>query len=972
MNRLKNLPTLHIDAERVLSFTYRGKTYQGLEGDTVATALYANGIRVFGRSLKYHRPRGLYSLDGECSNAMMEVDGVPNVRAETTILTSGMTVKPQNVKGSPEFDLMGFMDGLSWAMPAGFYYRVFHKPARLWPTAIKQIRQAAGIGRLSPDFRMKGRFDEIYPAAEVCVIGGGPAGMAAALAAAEQGLRVILLDSRPWLGGAFEYRAAAGRSDRPLFESAREFAWKVESTSGIRVFTQAPCIGVYSDGQVTAFQHGGPEQSFDERYIEIRADSVVAATGCIERPLLFENNERPGVMQAECALRLARSWGILPGGEAVFSIGHDQGLEAAIDLYDLGLKVAAVADTRDDGQDPRLLNALAQRRIPVLKGWVAQKAHGCRQVSKVTLSSTNGHFNRQLPCDLLVASAGLTPVTGPLTLADAKLAYDSHTGFFLPKTLPDWLYAAGRLLGLGDFEAIVASGRLAGLKAAQRCGADAAAGIRDCENQLKELPGPARGSKFVSAPRSGKKAFICFDEDTTLKNVDQAMDMGFDVPELIKRFTSAGTGPGQGGIPGHNLPLYVDQSGSSPDPQPRPTLTRPPLVPTLMATYAGANHAMVKRTPLHDLQTADGGRMETVGDWKRARRFSDDARCREEIENVRTNVGLLDASTLGKFRIFGPDALKALQRVYVSDMRRMLPGRAKYSAMCNDDGCLTDDGVVVQTGKNDYYFTTSTGRAGVTAEWIRYHTRFDSWDFSIVNLTDAYGVINIAGPNSRTVISKVTQAAVDNKAFPYMGCREFEVGGVAVRALRLGFVGELSYELHVPSSWMPYVWELLLEAGREFGIRNFGLEAQNVLRLEKGHIIIGSESEQRTTLHDLGLGFLWHRHKPEARTVGDAALRHTENQPGRLKLVGFKMENASAAAPKDGSPIVDNRIRGYVCTARYSAALKEPVGMALVEDELAAEGSRLPVYEDGCQGHLIHAKVVKKPFYDPEGERLRM
>ena len=971
MNRLKNLPTLRIDSERVLSFTYRGKTYHGFAGDTVATALYASGIRVFGRSLKYHRPRGLYSLDGECSNTMMEVDGVPNVRAETAILAAGTTAKPQNVKGSPEFDLMGFMDSLNWAMPAGFYYRVFHKPARIWPAAIKQIRQAAGLGTLSPDFRMKGRFDEIYPSAEVCVIGGGPAGMAAALAAAEQGLRVILLEARPWLGGAFEYRIAAGPSGRPLFESARELARNVERAAGIRIFTHAPVVGVYTDGQVTAAQHGGADQSFDERYIEIRAKSVVVATGCIERPLLFENNERPGVMQTECALRLARTWGILPGSEAVFSIGHDQGLEAAVDLYDLGLRVAAVADVREDGQDPQVLAALAQRRIPVLKGWVARKAHGCRQVSKVTVSSLNGHFNRELPCDLLVASAGLTPVTGPLTLAEARLAYDSLTGFFLPKELPVWLHAAGRLLGLNHFEAIAASGRLAGLKAARRCGAEAAAGIRDCESRLKELPGPMRGSKLVSAPRTGKKAFVCFDEDTTLKNVDQAMDMGFDVPELIKRFTSAGTGPGQGGIPGHNLPLYVSQSGSSPDAQPRPTLTRPPLVPTLLASYAGAGHAMVKRTPLHELQEANSGRMETVGDWKRARRFSDDARCREEITNVRTNVGLLDASTLGKFRLFGPDALKALQRVYVSDMSRMHAGQAKYSAMCNDDGCLTDDGVVVQTGEREYYFTTSTGRAGVTSEWIRYHTRFDDWDFSLVNLTDAYGVINIAGPNARAVLSKATATAVDNQAFPYMGYREFEAGGVAVRALRLGFVGELSYELHVPSSWMAYVWGLLTAAGREFGIRNFGLEAQNALRLDKGHIIIGSESEQRTTLHDLGLTFLWHRHKPEAKTVGDAALRHTEKQAGRLKLVGFKMEDASDLPPRDGSPIVDQRIRGYVCTARYSVALKEPVGLALVEDELAAEGSRLAIYEDGCEGRLIYAKVVKKPFYDPEGERLR-
>jgi sarcosine oxidase subunit alpha len=259
----------------------------------------------------------------------------------------------------------------------------------------------------------------------------------------------------------------------------------------------------------------------------------------------------------------------------------------------------------------------------------------------------------------------------------------------------------------------------------------------------------------------------------------------------------------------------------------------------------------------------------------------------------------------------------------------------------------------------------------VTAEWIRYHTRFENWDFSLVNLTDAYGVINIAGPNARAVLSKITEAAVDNRALPYMGYREFEVGEVRVRLLRLGFVGELSYELHVPSSWMVYVWELLMEAGQEFGIRNFGLEAQNALRLDKGHIIIGSESEQRTTLFDLGLGFLWHRHKPEAKTVGAAALRHTEHQPGRLKLVGFKMENPSADAPRDGSPIVDKRIRGYVCTARSSVALKEVVGLALVDDELAGEGTRLAIYEDGCRGHLIYAKVVKKPFYDPEGERLR-
>ena len=381
---------------------------------------------------------------------------------------------------------------------------------------------------------------------------------------------------------------------------------------------------------------------------------------------------------------------------------------------------------------------------------------------------------------------------------------------------------------------------------------------------------------------------------------------------------------------------------------------------------------MSKRTPLHALQVADGGRMERLGVWHRARRFSEDERSREEILGVRTAVGMLDASTLGKFRIFGPDAVKVLDRVYVGDMTRVPRTRAKYSAMCNEDGCLADDGVIVRTGDNDYYFTTSTGRAGMTVEWIRYHTRFDDWDFGIVNLTDAYGVINLAGPEARTVLQRVTDADVSNEAFPYMGYREFAVDEIPVRAMRLGFVGELSFELHVPASWMVHVWNRLMAAGRDLGIRPFGLEAQNTLRLEKCHVIIGSESEQRTTLHDVGLGFLWHRDKTWAKTVGDTALRQTEHQPGRLKLVGFRMADPSAPPPKDGSAIVDRRIRGYVCTARYSFTLKEPVGLALVDDALSAKGSSLAIHEDGCGGRLARAVVTETPFYDPKGLRLRM
>jgi sarcosine oxidase subunit alpha len=972
MKRLEKLSTLRIDPAQMLHFDYKKKTLQGLNGDTIASALYANGIRIFSRSLKYHRPRGLYSLDGECSNTCMQVNGIPNVCAENTLLTDGMHVQAQNVAGSPETDLKGFLDKLDWAMPAGFYYRTMHKPARIWPLALRQVRKAAGLGKISPDFQMSGTYDEIYPKADVCVIGGGPAGMSAAMAAAEHGLRVILLESRPWLGGFFDYRTRQDGAGLSLSQRARQMAEKLAQTSNIRVFAQTAAVGVYNNNLVTAFQKGLDTDHFDERYLEIRATSVVVATGCIERPLLFENNERPGVMQIGCAHRLARTFGLLPGQQAVFSIGHDLGLEAALDLFDLGLEVLCVADIREDGQDPALVEELNQRHIPFLRGWVATRAHGSKTLNKVSLATIPGTLRKEFPCDLLVASAGMTPLTGPLSLAQAELAYDPHTGFFIPRNLPPKIQVAGRLLGLNSPSSIEASGELAGISAAADCGVSLENRLKEAREKLNQWPGPDRGSKLVTAPVQGRKTFICFDEDTTVKNVKQALAMGFDGTELIKRFTAAGTGPGQGGIPGHNLPLFVAQYHGDSTKTAMPTTVRAPLVPTFIATYAGSNHDMAKRTPAHDSQKAGGGVIRRVGVWKRARYFSRDISCREEIENVRHNVGMLDASTLGKFRLWGPDALKALQRVYVSDMSRIAAGKVRYSAMCNEDGCIIDDGVVVKRAENDYYFTTSTARAGVTVEWLRYHTRYEGWRFHIVNLTDAYGVINLAGPNARKVLEKVTDADVSNDAFPYAGYREFRIKNtIAVRSMRLGFVGELSYELHVPSSYMQALWDLLAEAGKEFDIRNFGLEGQNVLRMEKGHLIIGSESEQRTTLHDVGLGFLWDRNKSAAKTVGAMALKETENQEGRLKLVGFKTEDSSRT-PKDGSIIVDSRIRGYVCVARHSFALKESVGLALVDAPLAAEGTRLQIYEDECNGQHLYATVVPTPFYDPEGKRLRM
>jgi sarcosine oxidase subunit alpha len=557
-------------------------------------------------------------------------------------------------------------------------------------------------------------------------------------------------------------------------------------------------------------------------------------------------------------------------------------------------------------------------------------------------------------------------------LPGVSITFDQRTGWFLPEGLPKTVHPAGRLLGYEEPQSIEASGSLAGLKAAADGGFPVGPAIQEHETRLAGLPGPAGSVSPVCPPVKGSKTFICFDEDATLKNIDQAMDRGFDQPELVKRFAAVGTGPGQSGLPGHNLPLIVSEAAGRLDSPYPPTTRRPPLKPVLMGGLAGSNHDLCKRTPLHQSQKEQGGVMERIGAWQRARAFKADRDPTEEIQAVRNRAGMIDVSTLGCFRVSGPDALKALQRVYVGDMRKVGGQRVTYSAMVNEDGCLIDDGILVKRGPDDYYLTTSTGRAGVTAEWFRYQTRFEDWDYAIVNLTDAFGAINLAGPKSRDILQRLTDEDISNQAFPFLGYRELTLmGAVPVRAMRLGFVGELAFELHLPASMLQAVWDRLLEAGAEDGLTVFGLEAQNVLRLEKGHIIIGSESEQRTTLHDLGLGWLWSRDKGTSTTVGGPALHQTEGQSGRLKLTGFSRQ-PGARPPRDGCLIVDEAVRGYVCTARYSPTLNRCIGMALVESKYLQDTSQLPVFEDGAGQDRMILDVAPMPFYDPTGERMRM
>jgi sarcosine oxidase, subunit alpha len=978
MRRLPQTPTQRIDRERELSFLYRGKRLKGLWGDTVATALYANGVRVFSRSLKYHRPRGLYNLDGHSAHCLMSVDDEPMVRACATPLRQGMVVMPQNVIGSPERDLLGVFQAFHFAMPAGFYYKRFHKPAWVWPVAQKALRRLAGVGRIDPDMP-EARYENSHLHAEVCVVGGGAAGMAAALAAARSGVRVILVERKNRLGGCLGYRTFSLPHGLPAYLHGVKLKDDVLARENIRVLLSTTATGIYQSNHVTAVQRGGSEDPFRLCAYEIRAKSVVVASGAIERPLIFQNNDLPGVMQGSCAQQLVHTYGLAPGRRAVISGCHDGLLEVAHDLAEAGVHVAAVADARKEGFDPDMANRIQERSIPFFPGHVVTQAAGFRKLRGVLIQPVEGGRSSPYECDVLVASNGEVPLSQLLEAAGAQMVYDPRGAKFLPGELPPRVHGAGRVLGLDRQEAIELQGTEAGLLALQDAGFDVVLELDRIREALRSLPEPKAGWKGPDISAVGYWRFVSFDEDVTVKQIQEAMSEGFDRPELLKRFTGAGTGPSQSYLSGQNLASVMAViAGAEPESM-KPTRVRPPVEPVSLAVLGGRRHHPKKRTPFYSRQKALGARFRLAGEWERASHFGDE-RAHDEILNVRNNVGFIDVSTLGKFRVQGPDAQKLLQRVYVGDIAKVTEDRLTYSIMCNEEGVVIDDGVITKLGENEYFFTTSTLRAPYTCEWLSFHSKDESWDAHVVNLTDAFAAINLAGPRSRQVLSRLAREDVSNDAFPFMGFRRVTLcGDMKAMIARIGFVGEICYEIHVPASLGTALHEAIEEAGKSLGIKPFGLEAQSVLRLEKGHVIIVVDTDNHTTLHEIGMSKLWANRITNAETVGAPALRFAEKQMHRERLVGFKMERPGETPP-DGSVVVDGGVvRGRVCTCRFSPTLKASIGMALVEPGLAVVGGLLNIYRDArlVKGRIpakqtVSARVVAMPFYDPKGERLRL
>jgi sarcosine oxidase, subunit alpha len=965
VSRLPKRDGERIDREREVLFTFDGKRVYALEGDTIGSALFASGRRTFSRSFKYHRPRGLLCCAGQCPNCLVQVDGAPGVRACTEPVREGMKVEHMNATPSLDFDVMRATDKVGTAFtPPGFYYKTFIRPRRLWPLYEKVLRHAAGLGKLRKSQREREwRTEYRRRHADVLVVGGGAAGLSAAIAAAELGADVVLCDEGPEPGGRLLAEGGTRRA-RELVSQARE--------AGVEILSSAPALGAF-DGLLPVWQ--------GDTLHQVRAQQVVYATGTIEQPLLFAGNDLPGVMLSGGALRLAALYAVRPGTRAVVAAVCDRGLEAAAALAEAGVEIAAVADMREKdssapdtggrraaGASKATSAALEQRSIGVMHGTRVVAAHGRRQVERVTLASDR-FGEMELACDLLVVSGGSAPATSLLSQAGARTAYDEERGVFALAHLPEDVIAAGEVAGAGALEDAELSGAVAGAEAAHALGMGdertrdrAQAGLERLE-ELARRPAEVAVPAPVEANGTGK-CFACLCEDVTVKDIHLSVAEGYDSIELSKRYTTTTMGPCQGRM--CQLPAIrqmAEETGQTLA-QVGTTTSRPPWHSVPMGALAGRPFEPAKRSSMHGRHREQGATVMWAGDWRRAYDYGD---ARGEALAVHEAAGVIDVSTLGKLIVRGPDAGELLDRLYPNRFSNLKPGRIRYGVIASDAGRIVDDGTICRLDEDTFYVTTTSSGAGAVYEWFSWWLADWQLDVHLTDVTQGLGAVNLAGPRAREIMGKLTSLNCSSEAFTYLDGKQAEVAGVPSLLLRIGFVGEVGYEIHFPAAHGEHLWDALMEAGAEHGLRPFGLEPQRLLRLQKMHILIGQDTDSESTPFGAAMPWIVKLDK-EDDFIGKWALERFAEEPPETALVGFTLPNGdvptegAAVLPHNGSPM------GQVTSARYSPQLGKTIGMAWVPAELAQDGASVTISDNGRR---LRAQVVTKPFYDPDGAVLR-
>jgi sarcosine oxidase, subunit alpha len=922
--RLSPQPGEVIDRSRRLPFRWNDRQYVGYDGDTIASALAAAGVRVFSRSFKYHRPRGLLTASYLDPGCMVQVDDEPNVRAAGRPLRAGMHVRAQNAWPSLAFDIKAANGLVAPFLSPGFYYKTFIEPQRLWPVYEGVLARFASGGRVSRE-TVAGYYDKRYAHVDVLVAGAGPSGMAAALAAAESGARVMLVEEEQQTGGSLRWGGPSelGTLGRLRAQLAR---------SPVEVLVDAVVTGRYDDNWISVIQRGMP--TVEERLVKARAGVLVVAPGLVERPYVFAGNDLPGVLLGTAVRRLINLYAIRPGRRAVVLTANREGEEALEDLRRAGVEIAAVVRA-DAGDDVR-------------------RALGRGGLTGVELSD-----GRRIGCDLLVTSVGWTAPTSLLNMAGDRPRYDTTASRFRPSDdLPQSVLATGGIVGDGTLEELVAHGRAVGAAAAARVGF----GTASAPHPLPVRPQPA-------IFRSSTHGMVDFSEDVSSKDIIGAAREGYDSSELVKRYTTATMGPAQGKLEMVNtIAVLAEATGRSIE-ELGTTVWRPPYVPVTLGALAGRAFEPVRVSPMQPWHSAHDARPLVAGQWIRPEHYGDPA---AEAGLVRERVGVIDVTPLGKIDLRGPDVAELLNAVYVNKWSKLEVGSVRYGVMCSEDGVVMDDGVTARLGRDHYLMTTtSTGAAAVEehlASWLQ--VEHPEWQVHVTPLTTCYASINVAGPRSRDLLGRLVEGLdLSADAFGYMQVRTATVAGVGdCVVLRIGFTGELSFEIHVPASYGLHVWEALLESGRDLGVGPFGVEAQRILRLEKGHLIVAQDTDGLTKAYDAGLDALVKLDKPDFVGRPELVWQHAEGSA--MRLVGLQPVDGGMVPPEASQILSDDgTILGRVTSSRLSPTLGRSICLASVTPDAAQAGSLVMIQLP--DGRRIEATVMSELSHvDPEGRRL--
>jgi sarcosine oxidase subunit alpha len=991
-----------IDRDTPVSFTFDGKRMTGYAGDTVASAVMANGQRLFGRSFKYHRPRGIIGLGSEEPNALVGVgEGVrhePNLRATQVELYDGLVAVSQNRWPNLDFDIGAFNNRLSRLFPSGFYYKTFMWPQSFWKNVYEPvIRNAAGLGK-APTGRDPDHYEHLHVHCDVLVVGAGVTGLAAAEAAAAAGARVVIADENPRFGGIHDI-AGGTIGGKAQAEWIGDRVRKLAEADNVHVLTRTTVAGHFMHNYVLMFERiadhdpalieaGAPRH----RLWKVRANQIVVATGALERPIAFANNDRPGVMLASAARGLVERHSVSPGLMGVVFTNNDDAYRTALRLKAAGVGLARIIDVRQNPEG-ELIDKARKAGLDVLAGHAIAGVEtdlGGKRINSIKVSPYSSGRGRvvnetRIDCDFVAMSGGWNPVVHMWCHQGGKLRFDSGLQAFVPDRHTDAMHIAGSANGQMTVSGCIEGGYAAGEMAAKAALPKPKAVRLKAPRTTQEEEGALEAIWFAPATgkyNEGNKHFIDYQNDVTAADLELAQREGYESVEHTKRYTTLGMATDQGKTSNINGLGVVSQATGRDIPEIGTTTFRPPYTPISMGSIAGTSTGglflPVRKTPVFQWHKSHNADFEPVGQWRRPYCYpkSNEERrdaVNREIMYVRDSVGLLDASTLGKIEIKGPDAAKLLDLVYTNMFSTLKVGKGRYGLMMNELGFLMDDGVTVRLAEDHFLMHTTSGGADRIAGWLEEWLQTEWMDLKVfvTPVTEQWAQFAVAGPKARQVLEALDgDIDLTPEGLEFMSMAEGTLGGYPVRVFRISFSGELSYEVATPSNYGRGLWDALLKAGEPHNIKAYGTEALHVLRAEKGFIVIGDETDGTVTPHDVGLHWAVSKKKPDY--IGKRSLQQSHlKADNRKQLVGLATEDpkevlpdgAYAVASMDEKPM---RMIGQVTSTYWSPTLQRSIAMALIENGQNRMGEKLTFPLDN---RVVTAEIVDPVFYDKEGAR---